>query len=77
MSRADIWDDYAVREAVEAQACIPDPDSIASSVIEEGLLEWERGLDQVDAIFKEEFGMTTDEVWKQVRDADAKRRRRQ
>ena len=79
MNREDTRDDYAIRAAVEAQARMPDSDSVASvqrpfamlteaEVFGEDFMEWKRdmisSLDQLDEIFKEKFGMTMDEAAK-------------
>jgi hypothetical protein len=99
VSLADTYDDYMVRAAVEAQASMPDPESVASvqpestqfefeellptlteaEVFGEDFLEFKRYVDEtsalLDAALKKEFGMTSDEIWKHLRNADAKRKR--
>jgi hypothetical protein len=84
MSRADTHDDYAIRAAVEGQAHVTDADSIASQLplamlteadlLGEDFAEWKRRtlaeLDEVDAIFKEKFGMTTDELCRYMGDVE-------
>jgi hypothetical protein len=90
MDRDDVLDDYAVRQEVEAQAYLPDPDSVASEqpfamlteaeLFGEDFMEWKRdtiaACDQLDAIFKERFGITVDEAVRRLQSKSGKRARK-